>query len=386
LEKHWGFKPDNFKMPNTRGLAAHDPEAKDPRSDCDEKDVEDIPPEHKYFAVLALDGDEIGKWVSGEKMPTFASQLADYTDAGGQVRHGAKVYFERNGMGGFLDAQRPLSPAYHLQFSEALSNFALRCVRPIVEAFDGRLIYAGGDDVLALLPADTALACASALRQAFRGETVTNPKKLGSVLFQSHAPGFLSQSGGAPDGQNQPIPFIVPGPAAEVSVGVAMAHFKAPLQDVVRAAQAAEKRAKNGLGRAAVAVTLMKRSGEIIEWGCRWDFGGLEAYESLLLAMKNESVSGKFPHRLAQLLSVYQGQSDDAEFSLQVDQIMEKEIAHVISRQGVRNEEGDRLHRHLLLYRDGMGSSETSAQAKLTGLTGLCATAAFAHRIQGEEA
>jgi hypothetical protein len=84
------------------------------------------------------------------------------------------------------------------------------------------------------------------------------------------------------DQQNRPIPFLVPGPKADCSVGIAIAHFKAPLQDVVRTAQAAEKRAKRnpdqgGLGRSAVAVTLMKRSGEIIEWGAKWG-GGLELY------------------------------------------------------------------------------------------------------------
>jgi len=138
----------------------------------------------RYFAVLALDGDKIGKWVSGEKTPRFATQLADYSDAGGEQRFGSRVYFERPEFARFRNAQRPLSPSYHLQFSEALSNFALLCARPIVEHFDGRLIYAGGDDVLALLPADTALACARSLRLAFRGE---DPDVAGAYAFRPSA-------------------------------------------------------------------------------------------------------------------------------------------------------------------------------------------------------
>jgi hypothetical protein len=73
---------------------------------------------------------------------------------------------------------------------KALSNFALLCARPIVEAFDGRLIYAGGDDVVALAPAETALACVEGLRAAFTGREVKSPS--GDALFSSRATGFLS--------------------------------------------------------------------------------------------------------------------------------------------------------------------------------------------------
>src|SRR5690606_14052540 len=70
----------------------------------------------------------------------------------------------------FLQAPRSVTPSWHLQFAEALGNFSFHAVQSIVEAFDGRLIYAGGDDVLAMLPAQDALSCARALRAAFRGE------------------------------------------------------------------------------------------------------------------------------------------------------------------------------------------------------------------------
>ncbi len=115
----------------------------------DEADPEDISLSEKYFAVLAFDGDEIGKWVSGEKVPRFQSQLANYTDGSGNPQ-GALPYFQRN-LPRLVAEHRPISPSYHLQFSEALTNFALQCARPLVEVFDGRLIYSGGDDVVALL-------------------------------------------------------------------------------------------------------------------------------------------------------------------------------------------------------------------------------------------
>ena len=101
----------------------------------------------------------------------------------------------------------------------------------------------------------------------------------------------------------------MPGPEADCSVGIAIAHFKAPLQDVVRAAQAAEKRAKRepehgGQGRKAVAVTLMKRSGEIIEWGSKW-VDGLQLCDRLASALDKNQLSSKFPHRFCELLEAY---------------------------------------------------------------------------------
>lgn len=298
LHKNWqddlGTHPQ--KMPNTRSLAAHDPFA----DDADD----DLPaaPGERYFAVIAFDGDDMGKWVSGEKTPPFTDQLADYQGGG------SLDYFKRpahaDQFAHFLKTPRPLSPSYHLQFSECLSNFALRCARTIVEAHDGRLIYAGGDDVVALLPADTALACAMDLQLAFTGQQPLNEK----AGIRQKAPGFLTSKAHKGDGGIL-IPFIVPGPRASASVGIAISHFKSPLQDAVRAAQAAEKRAKKWAGKAAVAVTVMKRSGETVEWSARWQDAGVEAATTLLAALENQTVSAKFPYRLGELISVYRTQS-----------------------------------------------------------------------------
>src|ERR1035441_1892046 len=110
---------------------------------------------------------------------------------------------------------------------------------------------------------------------------------------------------------------MVPGPAADASVGIAIAHFKSPLQDVVRAAQDAEKRAKKELGRSAVAVTLFKRSGETIEWGCKWAGGGLELYRAIADALNAKKLSAKFPYRAAELLLPYLTRSEEHTSELQ---------------------------------------------------------------------
>ncbi|MFO1498735.1 MAG: type III-B CRISPR-associated protein Cas10/Cmr2 [Verrucomicrobiota bacterium] len=365
LKPKFGLEP--LKMPNTRGIAVHEAFGDDEASDGEGE---------KYFAVLALDGDEIGKWVAGDKCPDFGSQLADYHDGSGNPE-GARTYFERH-LSQLLNTRRPVSPSYHLQFSESLSNFALLCARPIVEAFDGRLIYAGGDDVLAMLPADTALNCARALRMAFQGEADLKlwlqihtgrlrrlhdagpqryPKAASPPYYQKMAAEGFLLDGAAPnaqgfvarldmvDQQERPIPFLVPGPTADCSVGIAIAHFKAPLQDVVRAAQTAEKRAKKELGRRAVAMTLMKRSGETIDWGCQWESGGLEIYDAMLRAVDDGAVSKKFPHRVVELLAAYltettpmAAQSLEPLKEFPVIEIIVREFRHALDRQAQRKD------------------------------------------------
>jgi hypothetical protein len=273
----------------------------------------------------------------------------------------------------------------------------LRCAWPIVEAFDGRLIYAGGDDVVALLPADTALACADALRLAFTGREVNAPD--GKVLFRSLQPGFLTADGWKDDhGGGRPIPFLVP--AADCSVGIAIAHFKAPLQDVVRAAQVAQKRAKRaieqgGLGRSAVAVTLMKRSGEIIEWGCRWSSGGLELLEAVQSAMANNKLNAKFPHRVIELLELYlttrtplvkEKQSLKPIEGFHADAVIQAELTHALDRQcPLKGLDKQKLAEAVLskvqIYIQGAGAA---SEQRIQAIIGLMQTAAFANRTRGE--
>lgn len=441
--------PKSFPMPNTRGIAMHEP-----FTDCsDDETAAEASPTEKYFAVLALDGDEIGKWVSGEKTPRFNSQLADYPDDSETDRLGARKYFQQPEFPGFLERQRPISPSYHLQFSEALANFALLCARPIVEAFDGRLIYAGGDDVVALLPADAALVCAQALRLAFQGspnlksllqdhasqlrarhettpladpQTPPAPyyQKLAAEgsLLDCAAQGFLQRLD-LVDQQDRPIPFLVPGPAAHCSVGIAIAHFKAPLQDVVRAAQAAEKRAKNQLGRSAVAITLFKRSGEIIEWGCKWDDGGLALYHEIAAALRDNKLSAKFPHRVIELLEPYLSRKTGIAnlettkgFDDKVNEILQAEFAIACERQQGPNWKNDLPPQLKSLLGEYLGppissndkktdqarhgddvtkdespdardadAKKDQAGEKLQRVIGLCQTVAFVHRTTPEQ-
>jgi CRISPR/Cas system-associated protein Cas10 (large subunit of type III CRISPR-Cas system) len=317
----------------------------------------------------------MGKWVSGEKTPPYRDQLADYKDAQSRTDKGAVEYFTRINATEFLNTQRLLTPSYHLQFSESLSNFALHIAPRIVRAHKGRLIYAGGDDVLAMLPASNALACAHDLQMAFSGKA---PMK--ECGIRELSPGFLAidhRSGR--DQLGKLIPFIVPGPRATASVGIAMAHFKAPLQDVVRAAQAAEKRAKKHCPeKNAFAVSVFKHSGEISEWdGTFRNAAALAAFSDLLRLMNEEVLSSKFPHKFLELIEPYRSTGsiqDCADFNF--TEAVKHDLDLVIERQrgpDYTAKSGGEIRATMNAYLKTLTGSPTERHRQLSGLLTVAA-------------
>jgi hypothetical protein len=297
----------------------------------------------RYFAVLAMDGDSMGQWVSGAKSPTWKMQIAEET---------RREFFDNPEIPGhelrkaLLEAPRHVSPSYHLQLSEALGNFSVYLARPIVESFDGRLIYSGGDDVLAMLPAEQALDCARALRKAFRGDVGLKGDFAGVLdSHESHA-GFVALDGSHPMYRNvrrflpRGVPLIVPGPRADISAGIAFAHMHAPLQNVVEAAHKALDRAKARDGKAAFAVSLFKRSGEILEWSAKWESRAIAVADQFqkASAMK-DGLSAKFPYALATLLRPYMRSSRPSAWKISTIEnfdpftVFPLEVAHVTRRQ-----------------------------------------------------
>src|SRR5690606_19566250 len=80
------------------------------------------------------------------------------------------VTYRHEGLKEFLQADRPNSPARHASISAALNDFSLYLARYVVEdLFKGKLIYAGGDDVLAMISIDDLLGAMLMLRLAYSG-------------------------------------------------------------------------------------------------------------------------------------------------------------------------------------------------------------------------
>lgn len=308
-----------------------------------------------YYAVIAMDGDDMGQWVSGVKAAPLVNSLAEK----------AQTYFRTHwakgtkGLPSTDEVPRPLSSGFHAALSEALANFSLYCARPIVEAFGGQLIYAGGDDVLAMVPAQHALNCAQALQLAFRGIHPDSPDAHASDgvktnlkdIFdyakktEDHPAGFLTlrRSDRGDVGRAEHLkpnwPLMVMGPKATVSVGIAIGHVRMPMQDTIQAARDAEKSAKGVPNKGAFCLSILKRSGEAVGFSARWNDGVVAVWGEL--NSPTHDLSGRFAYRYAGLvkaLVIVGGGDTGARYADTWDadlaEAVQAELRHVLRQQG----------------------------------------------------
>jgi len=175
-----------------------------------------------YYAILMMDADDMSAKIAGcsslkehqalsQKLSEFASQVPEIVEG-------------KTNVPVFANQERKLA---------------------------GRVVYAGGDDVLALLPAADALPAASALRKAFQ-DRVTK---------------------------------LVP--QATVSAGIALIHHRHPLDAALRAAREAEHAAKQMSGKDALCVYALKRSGEAVRVQSKWTYDKVNSVSALIERLRN---------------------------------------------------------------------------------------------------
>jgi CRISPR-associated protein Cmr2 len=235
-----------------------------------------------YYAILLMDGDDMGKWLAGrhEKMPAFREAMHPDVLPKFESLENASDWQE------MLGTPRPLAANLHASLSAALSTFAWRCVRWVVEERHfGRVVYAGGDDVLALLPLIEAIPAARELCALFTGHAEVQG---GDLRIKNDSNGFLNW-------ENEIL--LVPGPNITLSAGLAVVHHLYPLDAALAAAREAEKAAKAVPGKAAVAVRVLKRSGETVTVRSRWESMG-DLFDELVGHFAGERLSSRFAYDL----------------------------------------------------------------------------------------
>jgi len=204
-------------------------------------DVKGLP--SPFYAILLMDGDQLGKHM------------------------------------GKRENQMPISTAL---------NVFTQGVEQRVRDHDGFLVYAGGDDVLAILPLESAIAAANTLRLFYR------------ECFSTHAPKIPSTLSGA----------------------IEFAHIRMPLTRVLQDAHALlDGVAKAEVGRNALAVRVWKPGGMTVQWAQPWDVAteneGTEVVLTRLLAAFGEegsdaSFTNKFFFRMEDILERF-GSNDPAD-------------------------------------------------------------------------
>ncbi|MGI6034790.1 MAG: type III-B CRISPR-associated protein Cas10/Cmr2 [Limnochordia bacterium] len=186
-----------------------------------------------YYAILSMDGDNTGKHLSSN--------------------------LDRRG-----DISRSVS-----KFSQGVPG--------IVKQHGGIVVYAGGDDVLALLPARSALPCAASLRAEFVKQT------------------------------SWAVPMTI-------SAAILYLHFMSPLQAGLATAQALlDDKAKEDMGRDAFVLRVEKRSGSPLTIAKPWTIGGEETkwasriddLSTQVFGANDEGCSSRFLYKASELLEPF---------------------------------------------------------------------------------
>ena len=147
------------------------------------------------------------------------------------------------------------------------------------DKYPGRLIYAGGDDVFALVPL--------ARDSAQENEPLTVLQLVDMLQQRYHE--IVSD---AVDGKERKE-------TVTASTGIAIAHHFTSLSYVRRASKEAEKLAKKAYGRNSLVVTVLRRSGEQTRVGCRW------AYNGYTMKKKERDVVEEVPLRPIDIFSEF---------------------------------------------------------------------------------
>lgn len=314
-----------------------------------------VPPPGTQVALIALDGDGIRKLLLGREV---GARWRDVIHPSAVETMIGNDRTRAAGWPDLLDEARLMGPSTHAFVNRVLASFAHTIVPWVVEReFSGRLIYAGGDDVLALAPADEALDIAARLAQLYsaawvidtqpdeepwawrRGEVSPSQGPSPADRFVVVAPGASPlpwpigaehthapvvrwlESGAARAGASATgrlLPMM--GAGQTLSAGIAIGHYKTPLGALVKAAwderDLAKGKAPEGPGTGssprgnAFSICRFTRSGEKarlrLEWGQRGErpeeaLAGYVRAKRVIAAFRSGGLPARVPYKLREV-------------------------------------------------------------------------------------
>ncbi|RMH61038.1 MAG: type III-B CRISPR-associated protein Cas10/Cmr2 [Calditrichaeota bacterium] len=233
----------------------------------------------KYLAVLMMDGDKMGKLINGETIgaswekvmhPEIYRRLTN-VDFDPLYRKNWQKIFDNY-------PNRFITPSIHAAISEALADFSIYGVHPIVKKYGGRLIYAGGDDVCAIFPLENAMPAAREIRDFYRSSF----KWIQDGRVDDIIDGWRPQPGKM---------AVMLGRASQISIsaGLLIFHHKENLKEMIqRAHTLLDTKAKEQGGRDALALELKKRSGGSRYVTAKWDNDIWKNMEKVQMALAGE--------------------------------------------------------------------------------------------------
>lgn len=189
-----------------------------------------------WWAIVLADGDSMGKYVSGKQLHHYCQYVT------GDI----KIPEEANAtdLHNFLENTRKrMGPATHVGLNRALLDFSNRLVPYLTETrYCGRVIYSGGDDVMAILPLEDLPEYLLSLKAAWCG----SPDPIGEDDFKSEG-GYWCPQRDLSDYGIPNRPHFTMGKGATMSMGIVIAHKSVPLPTVLENLWEAEGKQAKGM-------------------------------------------------------------------------------------------------------------------------------------------
>ena len=181
-----------------------------------------------WWVLVLGDGDGMGSYVNGSSLKNYSDYIVtNLVDT---------QNIEQEKWENLLATKKRMGPATHVGLNRALLDFANRLVPYLAEQRHcGKVIYSGGDDVMAALPLADLPGFLRSLRAAWCGGDDPENK-------------FISQGGYWfwQDEKTRPVeipgrPLFTMGKGATMSLGIVIAHKSVPLPTVLESIWDAEK-------------------------------------------------------------------------------------------------------------------------------------------------
>ena len=330
-----------------------------------------------YYAVVSLDGDQIGNWLNGFSAPTIESLLHPQTVEELKNDSNLKTLIEKKRLLGIIS---------HLSLSIALKNFALEIAPQIIEQENyGKLIFAGGDDLLAFVPVENLLAVVNQLQRFFQGAEIALENNLKARSGVARLTKFSEEREILLAGTSE----VEKNASLTASIGVAIIHHSHPLPQAIEEAfaRAMKDDAKERLGRNAVAFHLNKRAGTPLAVGFKFDSSpgsgnALSILQKLLKAIKEGSLSSRIAYRMAKRSLGLNGRwtdlsNDPTDEFLWWHEAQKQALRHLVSRHA-KKEKASEIGQNMVAlleflyrsYRKPVDEAE-SAEAKIQAIADL---------------
>ena len=193
-----------------------------------------------WYVLASGDGDDMGQWLKGVHLKPYGDYIADQlTDKLDQMPESLE-----NSLDGFLQVTKRMGPSTHAAFSRALLDFSNQLVPYLTEQrYAGRLIYCGGDDILAYLNLWEWDNWLRDILQCFKGQPDPCDEFQAGEEFGDYWR-WKAGKAAAPDNHfNRPL-FTMGGHEASISFGLVIAHHSVPLAIALENMEEAKEQAK----------------------------------------------------------------------------------------------------------------------------------------------